>query len=127
MVYLKKENGGKHTAHNLAVKAARAAFTVILDSDDELVQGALGILDDEVQSLDRNENNDIVAILGRSIDNGREELILMGSSFVWKVIISTCGPRAKCSAKGFHAIVLPCSACFRFPPTPTAALSYPRV
>lgn len=36
MRYLKKANGGKHTAVNLGVQEARGKLTLILDSDDEL-------------------------------------------------------------------------------------------
>lgn len=34
--YLRKENGGKHTAVNLGVRQAEGELTLILDSDDEL-------------------------------------------------------------------------------------------
>ena len=39
--YIKKENGGKHTAHNVAVEAAHGEWFMCLDSDDILAQGAL--------------------------------------------------------------------------------------
>lgn len=39
--YIKKENGGKHTAVNLGVKKAKGELTLILDSDDELPKNAV--------------------------------------------------------------------------------------
>ena len=39
--YIIKENGGKHTAHNLAVKEAFGEWFVCLDSDDILAEDAL--------------------------------------------------------------------------------------
>ena len=41
IVYHYKENGGKHTAVNLAVKVAQGEFIVIADSDDEFKENAL--------------------------------------------------------------------------------------
>src|SRR6516164_10922801 len=38
---LRQPNGGKHRAHNAAVQAARGELTIVLDSDDELLPGAL--------------------------------------------------------------------------------------
>ncbi len=39
--YIKKENGGKHTAHNTAVEEAHGEWFMCLDSDDLLSDGAL--------------------------------------------------------------------------------------
>ena len=41
ITYLHKENGGKHTAINLGVKAANGLLTLVLDSDDELPEDAV--------------------------------------------------------------------------------------
>lgn len=42
--YYKKENGGKHTAYNLALKHARGEWLVCLDSDDMLTECAVQAL-----------------------------------------------------------------------------------
>ena len=42
--YIRKENGGKHTAINAGVKVAHGELTLILDSDDELPADALAII-----------------------------------------------------------------------------------
>ena len=39
--YIKKENGGKHTAHNVAIKAAYGDWFLCLDSDDILAPNAV--------------------------------------------------------------------------------------
>lgn len=39
--YIKKENGGKHTAHNLALKLARGEYFFCVDSDDWLAEDAI--------------------------------------------------------------------------------------
>ena len=39
--YIKKENGGKHTALNVGIKTIRTPLTFIVDSDDELTDDAI--------------------------------------------------------------------------------------
>lgn len=39
--YVKKKNGGKHTAHNLALKLARGEYFICVDSDDWLAENAV--------------------------------------------------------------------------------------
>ncbi len=41
VVYVKKENGGKHTAHNTALENARGEWFMCLDSDDMLAEKAI--------------------------------------------------------------------------------------
>lgn len=42
--YVKKENGGKHTAYNLALQKARGMYFLCVDSDDLLAPGAVAAL-----------------------------------------------------------------------------------
>ena len=42
--YIRKENGGKHTAHNLALEQARGEWFLCVDSDDYLADGAVAAL-----------------------------------------------------------------------------------
>lgn len=42
--YIRKENGGKHTAYNMALEYAAGEWLVCLDSDDMLTEGAVEIL-----------------------------------------------------------------------------------
>lgn len=47
--YLRKENGGKHTAHNLALQEARGEWFLCVDSDDILAPTAVADLLDAIQ------------------------------------------------------------------------------
>ena len=47
--YLQKENGGKHTAHNLALQEARGEWFLCVDSDDLLAPTAVADLLDAIQ------------------------------------------------------------------------------
>ncbi|MBQ9795366.1 MAG: glycosyltransferase family 2 protein [Clostridia bacterium] len=50
IIYSKKENGGKHTALNLAFDLVKEELIVVLDSDDELMENAVKtILKDYVE------------------------------------------------------------------------------
>lgn len=49
--YLKKENGGKHTAINLGVQEAKGEMFLILDSDDWLSDNAVEIINNDSQLL----------------------------------------------------------------------------
>lgn len=42
--YIKKDNGGKHTAHNLAVDEAKGKYFMCLDSDDFLKENTINSL-----------------------------------------------------------------------------------
>lgn len=46
VLYIKKENGGVHTARNIAIKNSRGKYIVCIDSDDELVPEALQMMTD---------------------------------------------------------------------------------
>lgn len=43
--YVKKENGGKHTAHNEALKRAKGDWFLCLDSDDVLAPNAIKLIE----------------------------------------------------------------------------------
>lgn len=53
--YYRKENGGKHTAHNFAVSVARGEYFMCLDSDDMLVENAMTDLMNCIEMCDKNE------------------------------------------------------------------------
>lgn len=56
--YIKKENGGKHTAHNTAVDSAKGKFFTCLDSDDDLSDNAIAVL---ISQLEKCETCGIIA------------------------------------------------------------------
>jgi glycosyltransferase involved in cell wall biosynthesis len=51
VMYIKKENGGVHTARNAGVKEARGLYYIELDSDDELTPNALQYFVDTWNSI----------------------------------------------------------------------------
>lgn len=51
IVYIRKENGGKHTAINRGVKEARGRLIFIVDSDDYLPDNSLDIINEESKDV----------------------------------------------------------------------------
>src|SRR5699024_9715525 len=52
IMYLYKENGGKHTAVNLGVKYIDTKYTFIVDSDDFLRENAIELVDKWIEEID---------------------------------------------------------------------------
>lgn len=65
--YYWKENGGKHTAHNMAVKLAQGEYFMCLDSDDWLPVNAIQML---FSAFDRIED-DLGVIAYKSDEKGQ--------------------------------------------------------
>ena len=73
--YMKKENGGKHTALNIAFRAIDSDYTFIVDSDDTLTQDAIQrIYDNDVIV---RENN----LAGMCFLKGYDEKKVIGTPF----------------------------------------------
>lgn len=64
---IRQPNGGKHRAHNAAVKVAHGELMVILDSDDELTPGALDVLLTEWDTIPPEDRASFAGIVGHSI------------------------------------------------------------
>ncbi len=62
IIYFYQQNGGKHRAHNTAVKLCDTNYFLILDSDDILSKNAIEVLNKKISLID-NQNN-ISGILG---------------------------------------------------------------
>lgn len=65
VLYIKKENGGVHTARNIGVIEARGKFYIEIDSDDELTTNALEIFKDAWDSIPteiREEYREVVGL-----------------------------------------------------------------
>ncbi|WP_027701377.1 glycosyltransferase family 2 protein [Metaclostridioides mangenotii] len=61
--YVYKENGGKHSAINVAMKHAKGELTFVLDSDDEIVEDALEIVRDEWDLIeDKSGFNGVIGL-----------------------------------------------------------------
>lgn len=67
LTYIKKENGGKHTALNAALDIAKGELFMILDSDDELLPDALDSMN-ELWNQYKN-NSFICGVMGRCTSN----------------------------------------------------------
>ena len=51
IIYIKKKNGGKHTAVNIGIGQAKGEYFFIVDSDDYLNNNAVEIIHDEFKKL----------------------------------------------------------------------------
>jgi glycosyltransferase involved in cell wall biosynthesis len=60
--YFRQANGGKHTAHNLAVSKASTELFVILDADDELLPNAIAFISAEWDGIDPAERARIAGL-----------------------------------------------------------------
>lgn len=76
--YFWQKNGGKHRAHNKAVDLAKGKYFVIVDSDDELVPGAIGILKKIWTEIEDEKNYLIGAVNANCLD---ENGCVHGSKF----------------------------------------------
>lgn len=63
----KQSHGGKHRAHNNAIKIARGELMIVLDSDDELSPDALSLISSEWTSIPLKLKNKFAGILGGSV------------------------------------------------------------
>ncbi|MCM1451588.1 MAG: glycosyltransferase family 2 protein [Clostridium sp.] len=82
--YFKKENGGKHTAVNLAAKEAKGELFFIADSDDWLPQNAIADVLNSFETVKDNDN--IAGICGL---DAYADGTLVGSSLPFDEIDST--------------------------------------
>lgn len=74
--YFKKENGGKHTAYNIALREAQGDLFFDIDSDDWMPLNGMNIINSFIPKLSRC--NDIAGIIGLKNDiNGN----LLGHRF----------------------------------------------
>ena len=72
VMYLKKKNGGVHTARNLAYEYARGEMIVCIDSDDELLPRCLEIFHKAWQTIPENERASYWQIKAQCIDQNAQ-------------------------------------------------------
>lgn len=72
--YYKKENGGRHTALNYSYQYIQTEWVINLDSDDELTENAIEILNGIIDNLP-SDNARFWQISGRCVDAKKRELI----------------------------------------------------
>ncbi len=73
--YFEKENGGKHTAVNVAWDNAEGYFAVQLDADDELLPDAIEFLINEYSSIPDEIKDQFWCVHGRCIDQTERKMI----------------------------------------------------
>ena len=74
MLYIKKENGGVHTARNLAIKHCRGEMISPLDSDDEMTIDSLKILMDNWDKIPTDKKAEYREICARCMDQDGNEI-----------------------------------------------------
>lgn len=58
VLFIKKSNGGVHTARNIGFQNARGELLVCIDSDDELTENALNLFNSAWESIPENVRNE---------------------------------------------------------------------
>lgn len=84
IVYIKKENGGKHTALNVGIKQIEEPFTIILDSDDHLVGNAVDTI-----YCDANRISEVEDICGVGYLRKDEKGKVIGRPYIQDQMIDT--------------------------------------
>jgi glycosyltransferase involved in cell wall biosynthesis len=69
MRVIRQANGGKHRAHNAAIRSARGELTIVLDSDDELLPGALETIWSEWNAIPSGERDKYAGVIGHCVDD----------------------------------------------------------
>lgn len=67
--YVRKDNGGRHTALNFSYKFIKTPYVINLDSDDELTENAIELLEKNIAIIEEKAINDIWQISGLCIDS----------------------------------------------------------
>lgn len=75
LYYIRKDNGGKHTALNVGIKKAVGDYFLILDSDDCLLEDAVEFLRDTVIQNSIEKNNKVCGVIARCATLNEHELI----------------------------------------------------
>jgi len=73
--YIKKENGGKHSATNIAWDNSTGDFIIQLDSDDELLPHAIEFLVSEYEKIPDEEKDKYWCVHGRCMDQVQRKLV----------------------------------------------------
>ena len=108
--YIKKENGGKHTAYNMAVKEANGKLFFTVDSDDWLPDDSLNFIESNVDILFKNENLAGIIALKAFSDNN-----IIGVSYPENRFICSLEDLEKNHLNGERTIILKTDIAKAFP------------
>lgn len=71
IIYLYKENGGMHTAHNMAYENCRTEYNVCVDSDDFMPENAIEVIENELKFL----SSDLAGIVGLDVYANNNKIV----------------------------------------------------
>ena len=108
--YLKKENGGKHTAINKGIQLAKGFLFFIVDSDDYLTPDAIASIINWEQSIASKDN-----FAGVSGNRGYSNHQLIGETFDGDYLDATALERNQCNILGDKAEIYYTDVLQRYP------------
>ncbi len=80
--YLKKENGGKHTAMNLGLKEAVGEYFMSLDSDDYLTKDATSLIQSWIHDMPEDPDQmKLLGVAGQRINSNGEYLLWRNTEY----------------------------------------------
>lgn len=74
VLFIKKGNGGVHTARNAGVKASRGEYLFFLDSDDEITSNALSEYVEAWSSISDDKRNEYREVLALCVDHNGNKI-----------------------------------------------------
>jgi len=123
--YIWKENGGKHTAHNLAIQEARGYFFIPLDSDDGCVPHALERFSVIWQSIPAKQRETFAGMQALCQDPTGKVIGDHYPADIWDAHIADCFFRMKVRGDKFIAVRTDILRLFPFPNLPVKASHIP--
>lgn len=111
--YIYKENGGMHTAHNVAYENIDTELNVCIDSDDELADGAVEKI---LKKWEKVKNQGYAGIVGLDADMNTGNII--GTDFGTGVKDTTLTGFYSCGGLGDKKLVYRTDIINQYPPYP---------
>lgn len=112
IVYIYKENGGMHTAHNTAYENIKTPLNVCIDSDDLLAEDAVGKIK---RFWEKNGSDKYAGILALDADMDGN---IVGKGFPEGLMESTLGGYYTAGGKGDKKLVYRTDIITKYPPYP---------
>lgn len=111
--YIHKENGGMHTAHNIAYENIDTELNICIDSDDQLAQGAVQKIFDKWQNV---KDQGYAGIIGLDVDMNTGMVI--GDGFPDEVLETTLVGYYASGGSGDKKLIYRTDVINKFPPYP---------
>lgn len=78
ILYIQKENGGKHRALNTGIPYAKYEYVFVVDSDDYLVKEAIDLIQKQLEKVNKTKNIAGVSGLKGKINDSNQKIIPLG-------------------------------------------------